>query len=136
MTEEHASKPQFYDAEAEGALQRPRGDSRALIAAMTLGVLGGTAGVITALTALIFAGSAITETDGAAIALLAFFAALFGAVGVIGGAVVRTRPFAGWVAMLVAAAGGGLLLAFGWLFAGTLLAVGAICGRIGQRAGV
>lgn len=105
-----------------------------LTAAMVLGIIGGVFGIIGALIALFIGGlgAAFEAEGGGTIAGLGFVAVFIGVLGIVGGAMSKSKPKAAAWLQLIAGISGFIAVSAAWLIAGPLLILGGIFAWVGK----
>ncbi|MDP8977239.1 MAG: hypothetical protein M3N17_01390 [Actinomycetota bacterium] len=107
-----------------------------LTAAMVLGITGGVIGIIAAFLAMLIGGlgQAFEAKDAGTVTGLGFAAIFIGVLGIVGGAIAKSRPRASAVVQLLAGIGGFVAVSAAWLISGPLLLIGSVLAFFGHRS--
>ena len=105
------------------------------IAALILGIIGGIAGLIGSVMAMMLGGigSALGGEGAGTITSLGWVALLFSIIAVVGGALAIAKPKVAGIMMLLMGVGGLICVSLGYVIAGPLLIIGGILALVGSR---
>lgn len=118
-------------AEAQAMTAQPTGK---LTAALVLGIVGGCFGILAGLLAMVVGGVGTAfEAEGSGTVTGLGFAAIFIAVvGIVGGALAKSKPVAAAILQAIACVAGFIAVSAFWLISGPLLLGGAILAFLGR----
>lgn len=102
---------------------------------MVLGITAGALGIVAALLVMMLGGiGAAFEAEGGGQIVGLGFAAIFLAVmGIVGGALAKSKPTAAAIIQLIAGVGGFIAVSAAWLVSGPLLLIGAVLAFAGRK---
>lgn len=105
-----------------------------LTASMVLGITGGVIGIFAALIAMFIGGvgAAFAAEGGGTIIGLGFAAVFIAVLGIVGGAMARSKPKPAAIMQLLAGFGGFIAVSAAWLISGPLLLVGSALAWAGR----
>lgn len=105
------------------------------IAALILGILGGIAGIVGSIIAMMIGGigSALGGEGAKTVTSLGWVALLISIVAIVGGALAIAKPKIAGIIMLLMGIGGIIAVSIGYVVAGPLLIIGGILALVGSR---